>query len=154
MWNHLKNEDYSNKTVLDFGCHYGFFSFHAAKAGAKVIGIDKKIEDIRIATFINDNIELTDAKFSVGNAIPVGKFDYIFNLSVFHWIDPTYSSLPEYIRFMKSLCKTIYLELINPPLEGTLTEDQVDKMVGGDKLKHYQHNIRKTRTIYRIKGEA
>lgn len=154
VWKHIQNENYMNKTILDFGCHYGYFSMKAAKKGAIVTGIDKKHIDIRMANIINENIELTDANFIVADNLPEQKFDYVFELSVYHWMDEPYTKLDEHIKLLKSKTKiAVFLEIINPPLKKNLTKEQVDKIVvqnGGKELLHYQHKIRKTRTIYRI----
>ena len=152
LWEHMKNEDYSNKTVLDFGCNYGFFSIKASKAGAIVTGLDMKETDYAMFETINNNIELSDVKYVIDNKYPDESFDYIFELSVYHWMDETYDKLEEHINMLKDKCKVLYIELINPPLKGRLKKEDVDKIVGGKELVHYKHPVRRTRSLYKIIG--
>jgi 2-polyprenyl-3-methyl-5-hydroxy-6-metoxy-1,4-benzoquinol methylase len=152
IWNHMRHENYANKTVLDVGSNYGFYSFQASKLGAIVTGTEIKQSDIDMAEQIR-HIEMTDCKFTINDSIPDQKYDFIFHLSVWHWPDPTYKDLPKLIEELKQKGKIIYLELINPPLIRTgLTIEDVDNIVGGEKLIHYKHKVRKTRTLYRLRG--
>lgn len=153
VWDQMRGEDYANKTVLDFGCNYGFYSFSAAKQGAVVEGVELKASDLVMAECIR-HIEMTDAKFTNSSEIPEKTFDYIFELSVFHWIDADYSHLGEHVDLLKSRGKVIFLELINPPLKRGLTQQQVDELVGGEKLIHYKHKVRRMRTLYKIRGDV
>ena len=45
----LKELSWKNKKVLDVGCGTGYFTYHAAKKGANVLGIDYAEEGINIA---------------------------------------------------------------------------------------------------------
>jgi len=37
------------------------------------------------------------------------------------------------------------------PKNGSLTEEQIDKIVGGEVLTRYQHNVRGIRKVYHIR---
>ena len=150
IWDLMSKDDYRNKTVLDFGCHYGYYAMKASKAGATVTGIDKLDTCRDHFKTINDHIELSDVKFIQNDIYPEEHFDYIFELSVYHWIDEPYDKLQFHVEILKSKCDVLYLELINPALSGKLTEKQIDKIVGGEVLIKYKHKIRGTRTLYRI----
>ena len=152
VWQFMKNEDYSNKTVLDYGCNSGYYAFKASKAGAVVLGVDTQKKPIEQAKIINDHIECQDVKFEVRDLKPEDKADFLFELSVYHWVDKKYEKLVEHIENLKNRCKILYLELISPPLEGEVSEAEVDKIVGGKKLVRYSHKIRSMRTLYKIEG--
>ena len=80
---------------------------------------------------------------------------YIIELSVYHWIDPTYKDLKRHIDTLKSKCNdTIFLELISPPLEGDITEAHVNEIVGSEPVYRYKHKIRKMRSLYIIKADS
>jgi 2-polyprenyl-3-methyl-5-hydroxy-6-metoxy-1,4-benzoquinol methylase len=152
LWKLMDKEAYTQKTVLDFGTHYGFFAFQASKRGAIVEAIDQSAQNIAMATTINNHIEQQDIQFVVGNTLPNKQYDYIFELSVYHWIDESYQNLSDHLVQLKNRCRFLYLELINPPLRGQLTQAEVDRIVGGERLLHYRHNVRRMRTLYKLKG--
>jgi 2-polyprenyl-3-methyl-5-hydroxy-6-metoxy-1,4-benzoquinol methylase len=154
IWGYLDKEDFRNKTVLDYGCHHGYYSFKASRLGAVVTAIDKGQKAIERAVEINHHIEQQDIRFLVGDKLMDERFDFIFELSVYHQIDPTYWNLAQHLEDLKLRCKVLYLELINPPLKGPLIQDQVDGLVGGHKLVHYKHRVRRYRTLYRLLGYA
>jgi 2-polyprenyl-3-methyl-5-hydroxy-6-metoxy-1,4-benzoquinol methylase len=153
VWWHMNDQEYMLKTVLDYGCHTGYYAFQAASRGAITTGIDKDKKIIQKAKNINDHIEMQDVEFIALNELPKNKwYDYIFYMSVLHQHDPSYKTLKEVLENLKSKCKILFIELINPPLEGNLTKEQIDKIVGGKELLYYKHNIRKMRSLYRVKG--
>ncbi|HEY3386983.1 MAG TPA: hypothetical protein VGK46_10755 [Saprospiraceae bacterium] len=152
LWNYMKNEDYQHKSVLDFGTHYGYFAFQASRKGATVEAIDQDPKNIKMASTINEHIEQQDIIFSIGNKLPDRTYDYIFELSVYHWIDEHYADLFIHLEELKKRCKTLFLELINPPMKGKLSQREVDEIAGGEKLIHYRHKVRRTRTLYKIAG--
>jgi SAM-dependent methyltransferase len=79
--------DLSNKSVIDIGCRYGFFSFEAAKRGAsRVLGVDfdkdalAKAEKIRGINKANvEFVQLDMAEAEIAD-----KFDYVLCLNVLH----------------------------------------------------------------------
>jgi len=148
----MKNEDYQKKSVLDFGTHYGYFAFQASRKGAIVEAIDQDPKNIHMARTINEHIEQQDILFSTGNQLPDRTYDFIFELSVYHWMDEQYSNLSFHLEELKKRCRILFLELINPPMKGKLTQREVDEIAGGEKLIHYRHKVRRTRTLYKIGG--
>lgn len=152
LWNFMQKENYAKKSVLDFGTHYGYFAFQASKKGAVVDAIDKDPNNIAIAKIINEHIEQQDILFITSNSLPETEYDIIFELSVYHWIEEEYTYLPQHLEELKKRCKILFLELINPPLRGRLSQDDVDEMVGREKIHHYQHRVRRTRTLYKLNG--
>ena len=89
VWKFLARDNYSGASVLEIGCHTGFYSFQASKAGATVTGTDIDEEKIERSRFINDHIEMQDATFICEDFdTTVGRkwrrFDYVFCLSVLH----------------------------------------------------------------------
>ena len=148
----MQHEDYEKKSVLDFGTHYGFFAFQASKKGAIVEAIDIDPDIINMANTINEHIEQQDILFRLGNALPEKEYDFIFELSVYHSIDRTYQKLPQHLEELKKRCRVLFLELVNPPFKGHFSQEEVDGMVGGEKLLHYRHKVRRMRTLYKVKG--
>ena len=84
--------DLTGKTVLDIGCRYGFFSFEAARRGAKsVVGLDFDKDALskarRIAALSKLNVEFREGDIS--RAPIAEKFDYVLCLNVLHHLrDP------------------------------------------------------------------
>src|SRR5262245_24910391 len=86
-------DDLASSTVLDIGCHNGFFSFDIASRGAQhVHGVDLRDVNIRQAKFLQDvyggfdNVEFTTTDV---NALGVDQFDVVLNLGVlYHVTDP------------------------------------------------------------------
>lgn len=156
VWSYMKNIDYVGKTVLDIGAHGGYYSFRAAQAGSRVIATDIQEKAVNKATTINNHIEMCDVKFNKTKEIPNKYFDIIFCLSVYHWISKKYDGLEDYITMLKNKCGILFLELINPSIEGDLTKKDVDgiiKKLGGFELLHYRHKIRRTRTLYQFNND-
>jgi 2-polyprenyl-3-methyl-5-hydroxy-6-metoxy-1,4-benzoquinol methylase len=152
LWSYMEHENYAQKQVLDYGSHYGYFAFQASKQGAIVEAIDANNFHIEMAKTINEHIEQQDILFRKGETLPEGNYDYIFELSVYHWIDEYYTHIAQHLEELKKRCKVLYLELINPPLKGKLSQHEVDAIVGGQKLLHYKHKVRRMRTLYRVEG--
>ncbi len=160
IWDTINRIDWSAQTVLDIGAHYGFFSFEASKVGAQVIGIEPNNNSFKFAKLIRDNIIHQDVtfeswKFKV-DTIPE-KSDIILYLSVHHQIDPNYIHLKKTIQILKRQArKHLFVELILPPMfpkKGGITEEDIDKIVGGQILTRYKHNVRGDRKIYWIKND-
>ena len=153
IWDAIKDRgEWSGSTVLDIGCNYGRFSFHAANRGAKVIGVDRwKV--INVARTINDHIEMMDVDFRSDWGEEV--FDYIFYFSVHHQIDPGYDKLAQTLEGLrKRTRKKLFLELISPPLRGEKSEADVNAMIDGEILTRYKHRVRCMRTLYALEGTA
>lgn len=153
LWKKINIIKWRNKSVLDIGCHYGFFSFKASAKGANVIGFEPNKSSLDCAKVIRDNIVQQDVTFVDG--MPKGAFDVVLYLSVYHQIDPIYTKLKEKIEYLKNITNEhLFIELIMPPMFPTnksLTEKQIDDIVGGEVLDTYEHRIRGTRRIYHIK---
>lgn len=148
----FKTEDWEGKRVLDFGCNTGFWAFEVAKAGAAhVVGIDRAPEIIERAEFIRDHIEQENVYFETGENLPeLDRFDVCICLSVIHQFDEEYKTLAAWVDRLKKIADVVWLELINPPLRGRMREAEVDAIVGGVRRLHYKHQIRRTRSLYRI----
>jgi len=101
---------------------------------------------------ICDNIIQQDVKFV--REIPEGKFNTILYLSVHHQPDPNYKKLKQKIKQLKEKAKAhLFVELIMPPMfpkNNSLTEEQIDKIIGGKILDRYKHKVRGIRKIYWI----
>jgi len=146
VWDAINHVDWSGKTVLDIGCHYGFHSFRASELGAICRGVDTNPETIKTARTINDHIEMRNVEFAAEDDGRTA--DYIFYLSVHHQFDPDYSTLKKTVAAYKKRCGTLFVELIRPPLFGA--GKNVDELVGGKKLLTYKHKVRGERAIYEI----
>lgn len=155
LWNTIDVIDWSNKKVLDIGCHYGYFSFQASSKGACVYGRDKDSRSLQTAKIIRNNIIQQDVNFKKASEIPFSNsYDVSLYLSVHHQIDPTYLNLQNTINRLKNITREhIFVELILPPMfpqKSTMTEKQIDKIVGGTILARYKHKVRGERKIYWI----
>lgn len=155
LWNSLDVVNWSNKHVLDIGCHYGYFSFQASSKGAIVYGRDINAQSLKVARIIRNNIIQQDVIFEKASGIPFSSnYDISLYLSVHHQLDPTYLDLQKTIaRLGRITNEHIFVELILPPMfpqKSNLTEKQIDKIVGGKILTRYRHGVRGIRKVYRI----
>lgn len=146
---------FPNKDILDVGCNFGYHAFRASRAGARVVGIDTNKNVLPVARLINDHIEMQDVRFSdrLGPELPA-TYDIILMLSVLHQRDENYDRLEETLAFWKPLARErLFVELINPPLQGRRTEGEIDRAVGGRVLLRYRHKIRAIRKVYEIESK-
>ena len=157
VWDVIKDHaNWSGKKILDYGCHYGYFSFEAAKQGAIVRGVDANRKAIKAARVIRDHIIQQDVIFShISDKTVYNKpFDIVFYLSVHHQIDPNYSQLKATIEKYKKMAREcLFVELIMPsmfPKNKSMTQAEIDKAVGGEILTTYKHKIRGLRRIYKV----
>jgi len=153
VWNTInKKINWSGESVLDIGSHYGYFSFKASEAGARVIGVETNKSSLEMAQTIQKNIVQQDVTFQ--SKEPEGMFDVIMYLSVHHQKDPSYEKLLFEIKRLKlKTNKHLFVELIMPPMfpkNSKMTSDDIDKMVGGIVLTTYEHKVRGDRRIYWI----
>ena len=153
VWDTINRINWSGLSVLDIGCHYGYFSFKASEVGAKVIGFEPNRNSLEMARTIQKNIIHQDVNFR--KIMPKNEnFDIILYLSVHHQIDSTYRNLSSKIEKLKKCTdKHLFVELIIPPVfpkRSNMTESGIDKIVGGEVLVKYKHNVRGIRKIYWI----
>jgi len=152
VWDTINKISWNDMEVLDIGCHYGFFSFKASEHGASVVGMDINKNSLSVAQTIQDHIIQQDVDFC--STFPNQQFDVILYLSVHHQIDSSYESLESSIsRLKQKIRKHLFIELIMPPLfpeRSSLTELDIDKIVGGRVLARYKHTVRGNRKIYWI----
>lgn len=145
-------------TVLDWGCHTGYYAQQAAAAGAIALGVDQSKRTITLAQQINDHREMRDVLFRRSSELPVGRWDYVLSLSVWHQIDPDYEELADHIQALQErAARSVFLELINPPLEGSRNSVDVDAIVhgaGGRSLWYRRHPVRRHRSLYMLPGRA
>ena len=83
----------ADKSVLDVGCQDGWYSFEAAKAGARAVGIDFREEAIQRANMLRSYFGINNASFMVGNVEDAqtlhGSFDVVLNYGLlYHLADP------------------------------------------------------------------
>jgi 2-polyprenyl-3-methyl-5-hydroxy-6-metoxy-1,4-benzoquinol methylase len=103
------------KTVLDIGCGIGRFSVYAAKAGAKVIGIDLQLEVIKAARSIAD-INGVKCQFQRGNVskLPLinGSIDIVVGIEILHHLSKpdVITALSEIHRVLREDGKAIFKE--------------------------------------------
>jgi SAM-dependent methyltransferase len=126
--------DLSDKSILDVGCRYGFFSFEAAKRGARrVLGVDFDDDALRKAEKLNEVIG-TDVEFrklDITKQTINEKFDLVLCLNVLH-------HLPDPIRTLN--------ELVDITRERLVLE--VAGVRGKDAKKMFQRNAPATWTLY------
>lgn len=143
---------WSGRRVLDIGTHYGFHACQAAKAGATVVGVDIDVDCINIAKVINDHIEMQDVSFLYAD--PGTSFDIILYLSVHHQVDPLYEKLEDTLLRLKARCQDLFVELILPSSYSSfgngMSDNNMDKIVGGTELLTYKNKVRGYRRIYHV----
>ena len=154
VWDTIDVIDWSGLDVLDLGCHYGYMSFEASKKGASVLGVDSNKTSLGMAETIRDNIIQQDVIFGTEFNNNPNSYDVIMYLSVHHQPDPTYSNLERTVHMLKDVArKCVFIELIMPPTfpsMKTILEADIDKIVGGEILLRYKHNVRGYRKIYHL----
>lgn len=139
---------WSGKRVLDWGCAEGFFTCAAAKAGALAVGADISAHMLSIARDVSEHIEMTDARFECSDVVS-GEWDLILSLSTWNDVDPTYERLAEHVADLRRRARVgSFLELVNPPLRGSMTQAEVDRIVSGKPLWHRKHPVRKSCSLY------
>ena len=145
--------DWSGRTVLDIGCHYGYHSFRASKAGARVTGMDLDHRPIETARFINDHIVMQDVQFGTVDEED-SVYDVILYFSVHHQFDPKYDMLAHKLSELRARARQkVFVELILD-MRGMPRFSEIDATVGGTTLHTYQHRVRHTRRIYELEGLA
>jgi SAM-dependent methyltransferase len=151
LWNTINNISWSGKKVLDIGSHYGYLSFKASELGAQVIGFEPNKSSQNNAEIIRDNIIHQDVTFVKDD--PGGEFDIILFLSIMQQIDKNYKNLKQKINELKNRTKEhLFVELILPPVfpvDNSLTEEDIDKIVDAEILLKYKHKVRGDRKVYK-----
>jgi 2-polyprenyl-3-methyl-5-hydroxy-6-metoxy-1,4-benzoquinol methylase len=154
VWRTINQVNWSGLTVLDVGCHYGYMSFKASEVGARVIGMDTNEQSLQMARTIQRHVIQQDVKFTRQIPRLETRFDVVLYLSVHQQVDPTYTVLSARIGELKKRARLhLFVELILPPMfpkNRTMTEKEIDNIVGGKKLLTYKHKVRGTRNIYWI----
>ena len=150
VWNTIQKEipSWELKSVLDFGCHTGFYSFEAAKHGAVVTAYDKDKRVLSVARTIARHIESQDINIIETDSDKT--YDVIFFMSVLHQYDPKYIKLQETIERFMQRCNHLFLELIVAGVPGIASERFVDSVVQQDAIMRYTHNVRGVRKLWHI----
>jgi len=99
VWNKINSlisNDSKELRILDLGCNAGYYSIMAAKEGSYVIGIEASPKYFNQALFLKEyyeklwntklNIEYKNKDILDVNFNNIGKFDYIFALSILYHI--------------------------------------------------------------------
>ena len=126
--------DLSGKSILDVGCRYGFFSFEAAKRGARrVVGVDFDEDALRKAEKLREvmGTEVEFRKLDITKQSLDEKFDVVLCLNVLH-------HLPDPIRTLN--------ELVDVTRERLVLE--VAGVRGKDAKKMFQRNAPATWTLH------
>lgn len=157
LWNTIVDQClWRDRNVLDIGTHYGYHAIQASRAGATVIGMDVDKMALDNARVIDRYIEQEGIEYVAAD--PGGRFDIILYLSVHHQIDESYKKLAETILGYRRRCEDLFVELILPSsckqFGRGMSDDDVDRLVGGLVLTTYKHPIRGFRRVYHVKGES
>ena len=83
----------STTTVLDMGCHSGFFSMDFASRGVKqVTGVELRADNLKQARFLTKHYGIDNIRFEqadIASWKPSGTFSIVLNLGLlYHVIDP------------------------------------------------------------------
>ncbi len=80
----LKNENFSNKKVLEIGCGIGRWVEFFTKRGALYYGVDISDEMVNIAKELFPDVEIRVYNIDKGLPFEEETFDYIFTITVLH----------------------------------------------------------------------
>ena len=115
----FQGSEFSGKTLLDIGCHHGYFCLEAARRGASsAVGVDAVEENVTVARTLSDglaNVEYIEADFESWESEQ--QFDVVLCLNVLHHLyDPIHA-----IRKMARMAREkLVLEIAVPTLKDVL----------------------------------
>jgi 2-polyprenyl-3-methyl-5-hydroxy-6-metoxy-1,4-benzoquinol methylase len=115
----FQGSEFSGKTLLDIGCHHGYFCLEAARRGANsAVGIDAFEENVTVARALSDglaNVEYIEADFESWESEQ--QFDVVLCLNVLHHLyDPIHA-----IRKMATMAREkLVVEIAVPTLQDVL----------------------------------
>jgi SAM-dependent methyltransferase len=81
----LKREDFKDKLVLDCGCGFGRFAYHANKSGAEVVGVDLSLA-VESAYKINKDPFVHIVQGDIYNLPIKPRFDIVYSIGVLQHI--------------------------------------------------------------------
>lgn len=115
----FQGSKFSGKTLLDVGCHHGYFCLEAARRGANsAVGLDAFEENVTVARTLADglaNVEYVEADFESWESEQ--QFDVVLCLNVLHHMyDPIHA-----IRKLARLAREkLVVEIAVPTLKDVL----------------------------------
>jgi len=111
-WEQIKNLDWKDKTVLDIGCHWGYFCFEAKGVGAtEVVGMDVSEDAIGIAKRIRD-LKRLNVIFKNGDIDEDDvrrEYDVILLLNTLHHLRHPFHALTRIFKKGKSVVLEVEL---------------------------------------------
>ena len=95
--------NFKNKRVLDIACLEGYFSAECALQGAKVLGIEGKVINIKKCEFIKSVLKIPNLTFVRDDVMRItkskyGRFDVVLALGILYHLDNPF-------RFLANLAK-------------------------------------------------
>lgn len=138
-----KNDSY--RTVLDFGCGSGCFSYLLAHNGYEVTATDLDFSPISLVKQKIDfpkNIDFIEGDI-IDHDLPDASFDLIFALDVLEHIE----NLPDYIKLFKRLLTPNGMIIVSGPTENVLYK--VGRKLAGNRFTGDYH----VTNISKIKSE-
>lgn len=141
--------DVAGLSVLDFGACEGQLSHALARMGCVVTAVEKR--SAYLGQLISRHVEGQDVRWIEGDKLPKGLWDIVLSLSVWHQMDKSYKYLGDHLdELCMRAANRVYVELMTPPLAGSLDVDAYMTERGAKKLYTYKHKVRRTRTVYEI----
>jgi len=128
----LLGKNIARTTVLDMGCHSGFFCMDMASRGVQhVTGVELRAENLRQGDFLKQHFDIPNISFIQGNIAewkPAKTFSVVLNLGLlYHVIDPvtlmrnTYDWC-DYFAVVDTVCHhepiSAYIAAFNKDVEG------------------------------------
>lgn len=135
----VKQEDYTDKTVVDLGCGAGDYALWYATHGARhVTGVDLAEGSLAAARAKANRLDTRNVDFIKGDILklnlPTGHFDYGYSVGVLHHTGDTFGGFQQLVRITKPggvIIVSLYNVYTRFWLRGKQT---ICKWLGGDDI--------------------
>lgn len=163
-WENIEklNIEWTNKTVCDLGCFYGYFSVKAHEAGAgKIYGIDQNETIIKRYNTVMDSNSIKGYESHVvdlgknGGIVPNNDYDIILALNMLHHVKRN-TDEESYIKVLNSIfesCKEFVTELNENEIPEVLECASKNGFIKVERLKSHRNTMFGQRHIIHCKKD-
>jgi len=127
-------------SVLDVGCNIGYYSFHLARQGFEVVGVESDAQHFEVAESLRQmyglDVELWQGPFE--SYAPARRFDVVLGLTVFwHFLPPKGSpDVGDRARALTKQLETLVGHALNWA-SGARGQEEIDLIRSNTGLKHF-----------------